>query len=81
MASEVLNETEGTHLLHLHCENCQNAVLALVLSSPSGLTSLGIVTDLSKNDLARLRQFQTELTVDDLLDFHGEILTPLTFLD
>ena len=70
METEVLTETGETHLLHLRCGNCQNAVLALILNSPAGLTSLGIITDLSASDVIRMRLNSERVTSDDVLELH-----------
>ena len=77
--SEVLNQTEETRLLHLHCQSCENSVLALILSSPAGLTSLGIITDLSKSDVARLRSSKSQIMSDDVIELHQSLEQGLTF--
>ncbi|HLD31689.1 MAG TPA: hypothetical protein VJB37_02220 [Patescibacteria group bacterium] len=51
----VLAERAGVHLVHVTCPHCQNAILAMVSVSRSGLSSVGMVTDLSAADVRRLR--------------------------
>ncbi len=79
METQVLTETEGTHLLHLRCQKCQNAVIALILNSPTGPTSLGIITDLSASDVSRLRLKNERVTSEDVLELHANPPSFLTF--
>lgn len=69
MEAKVLEERGEKRLVHLHCGKCQNAMLALVLINKGGMSSIGLVTDLTYDDVVRLRD-QRRLTTDDVLDFH-----------
>ena len=64
-----LHEQENTHLLHLTCNKCGNAVLALVLLNSVGVSSIGLMTDLSVEDVWKLYR-QQAVSADDVLDAH-----------
>ncbi len=53
--ARVLNEKDDSRLLWVECAQCGNAILALVLVSSAGVSSVGLVTDLTYEDAARFR--------------------------
>ncbi len=69
MAVSVLDKNETARLVHLECQNCKAAVLALVMLSPSGLNSMGMITDLSAGEVLKFKD-EDALEADDLLDFY-----------
>ena len=64
----ILYERGPIHLLHATCGNCQNAVLALVSISEMGMSSLGLYTDLTAEDLKHFAK-EAPITEDDVLEF------------
>lgn len=52
---QVLEEEEGLQLIHVTCASCQNAILAYIVESTVGLSSVGMLTDLTVTDVTRLR--------------------------
>ena len=73
MEAKVLGEKEDGHLLHIRCKKCWNSILALVMVSNAGVSSVGLVTDLTFEDVVKLREKPAEVTVDDVIAVH-EIL-------
>ena len=69
MEVKILETTEVARLLHLHCQRCQAAILALVMLSPSGLNSVGMITDLSAEEVLKFKETDN-LEADDILSFH-----------
>ena len=65
----VLEECSGTHLVHIACPHCLNAVLLIVMISEFGMSSVGIVTDLDPNDAIKMQRLES-IKEDDVLDFH-----------
>jgi hypothetical protein len=65
----VLDEYGGTHLVHITCPHCLNAVLLIVMISEFGMSSVGIVTDLAPKDVERLERLDP-IGEDDVLNFH-----------
>lgn len=72
MEARVLGENGETHLLHVRCKNCGNALLALVLVTKSGVSSVGLVTDLSYDDVMKFQAGQ-KVSVDDVLAVHDSL--------
>lgn len=70
MEAKVLSEREDGHLLHIRCKKCRNSVLALVTVTAAGVSSVGLVTDLTYDDVVRLQAEPMEVTVDDVLGIH-----------
>ena len=72
MEARVLGEDGEAHLLHVRCRACSNAVLALVLVTKAGVSSIGLVTDLSYDDVVKFRQGGRVVT-DDVIDVHTSL--------
>lgn len=66
----VLHELEGAHLLHLQCGKCGNAVLAMVIVSSVGVSSVGVMTDLSRDDAQKFLEAPS-VDSDDVLAAHA----------
>ena len=65
-------EREGASLIHLTCTGCQGYFMAMILNLGSGLSSVGMVTDLSFDDVGKI--YRTEpLTLDEVLSAQEQI--------
>jgi len=69
MEARILGEKGETSLIHVKCKACHNAMLALVLVTKAGVSSVGLVTDLSFDDVVKFRN-KGRISVDDVLNFH-----------
>lgn len=69
MEANILEESGESHLIHLRCQNCQTAILALVTLTPLGLNSIGTITDLSVIDAQRFKDAES-LETDEIIDLH-----------
>ena len=69
MEARVLEETEAAHLIHLRCHKCQAAVLALIMISPAGLNSVGMITDLSADDAVKFKNLDS-ISIEDVLELN-----------
>lgn len=67
--AKVLGEKEDSHLLHIQCGNCANAIIALVLISSVGVSSVGLVTDLGYEEVNRFKGNEA-ITTDDVIETH-----------
>lgn len=67
--ANVLEEAGETHLLHLHCRHCHIAILAIVNMTPLGLSSFGMITDLSVADAQRLKSVEP-VNAEEALNLH-----------
>ncbi len=80
--ARLLGERGQRHLIHVRCRACGNAMLALILVTKGGMSSVGLVTDLTYADVMKFR-FGRHINVDDVLKAHeglmnGSLLTTLT---
>ncbi len=64
-----MEETADNHLVHLCCRQCHAAILALVTVTPLGLSSIGMITDLSVADARKFKESES-ITFDEVIDFN-----------
>ncbi len=76
--AHVLGETDDSHLLHIECGNCANAILALVLISTVGVSSVGMVTALGHSEVATFKDAEA-ITTDDVIDLHEALADEAAF--
>lgn len=67
--ADILEQNSTAHLVHITCPSCRHAILAVVVVTQLGMSSVGMLTDLSVADVKRLRQ-QSDITENEVLDFH-----------
>lgn len=67
--SNILEKNDSAHLVHITCPHCNNAVVILVTISQVGMSSVGMVTDLTAGDVVRLRQ-ESSVSGDEVLGFY-----------
>ena len=67
--ARVLGEKEDSHLLHIQCGRCSNAIIALVLISSVGVSSVGLVTDLAYDEVNRFKEAKA-ISTDDVIEAH-----------
>ncbi|HAZ28986.1 MAG TPA: hypothetical protein DCY48_04415 [Candidatus Magasanikbacteria bacterium] len=65
----VLYEERPIELVHITCSQCRNAVLAILAVSELGVSSVGLYTDLTAEDVVRFYSAES-LAEDDVLSFH-----------
>ena len=70
----VLEDTETASMIHVTCESCHNAVLALVQATPVGMNTIGILTDQTAEDYERTAAL-SPLSEDDVLDLYSCLTT------
>ena len=70
MEAKLLGEDGETRLLHVQCRKCQNSILALVLVNNVGASSVGLLTDLSYEDVLKFRA-NKNVNINDVIDVHG----------
>lgn len=59
-------EENTAHFIHITCNHCQSYFVAMILMLGQGLSSVGMVTDLSLDDVKRLYK-SSEITLDEAL--------------
>lgn len=65
----VLEANSGAHLVHITCQQCQNSILAVVVLSQLGMSSVGMLTDLASVDVGRVKN-RGPVSDDEVLAFY-----------
>jgi hypothetical protein len=58
---------DAARLVHLTCAQCQSFFVAMIVTLGQGISSVGMVTDLSLEDAKRLYQ-SDPISIDELID-------------
>ncbi len=53
--ASIVEEKEDAQLLHIQCHKCHCNMVALIVSGHMGLTSVGLITDLTSDDVERFK--------------------------
>lgn len=64
-----INRSMDSELVHIRCASCQGALVALLFTTGPLINSVGLITDLSRDDVSRFQEADA-LTEDDLLGIH-----------
>lgn len=75
LAAQVLEERDDAHLIHVECRKCGSSIVALVLTGGIGISSVGLVTDLSGEEVLKFRNRES-VRIDDVLAVHKELFAP-----
>ena len=67
--AKILGERDGAHLLHLTCRKCSSLIVALVMTGGMGVSSVGLITDLTSDDVVKFKDAGTVQT-DDVIEVH-----------
>lgn len=69
LAAQILEEREDAHLIHVECRKCGSSIVALVLTAGIGISSVGLVTDLTGEEVLKFRRKES-IRTDDVLNMH-----------
>ena len=69
LEAQIVDEREEAYLVYLRCRQCYSSIVALMMSNPLGVTSVGLVTDLNNADLVKLKDGES-VSDDDVLAMH-----------
>lgn len=69
MQAQTLGTERDTHLLHIQCRKCHNAFIALVLVNQTGASSIGLLTDLTYEDVLKF-QANKNVNINDVIQIH-----------
>ncbi|KKR04529.1 MAG: hypothetical protein UT30_C0006G0023 [Candidatus Uhrbacteria bacterium GW2011_GWF2_39_13] len=70
MEARMLGKQADAHLLYIQCRKCEHSILVLVLVNQIGASSVGLLTDLSYEDILRFR-LNKKVTVNDVIATHA----------
>ena len=68
--ARILGKNGETHLLHIVCRKCCNSILSLVLVNQVGASSVGLMTDLTFDDVMKFRT-GSSVSIDDVIEAHA----------
>lgn len=66
---QIIEQNGEANLMHITCSECLNSVIAVVVMSNVGSSSIGVLTDLEPEDIMRLKG-QSKFSHDQILEFH-----------
>lgn len=73
--ARMLGSEGDTCVWHIKCGNCLNSFLALVMKNKNLISSVGMITDLSREDVPRIIK-QSVVSADDVLRIYQTIKSP-----
>ena len=65
----VLEERGDSRLVYVRCQSCGSSIVAAILLNDTGASSMGLVTDLTGEEVLKFRR-DDNITVDDALAVH-----------
>lgn len=69
LTAKILEEREDAHLIHIECRRCASSIVALILTGGIGISSVGLITDLTSNDVLKFKDVP-DLSADDVISLH-----------
>ena len=69
LEAKILDEGSNAHLVYIKCQNCHSSILAVIMASNFGLSSVGLITDLSGDDVLKFRDVEA-ISYDDVIEVH-----------
>jgi len=63
----VLEEKDGAHLIHVECNNCHSSIVAVIITGGIGVSSVGLITDLTSSDVMRFKE-SPPINEDEVLE-------------
>lgn len=74
VSARIIEEKEGAHLIHIQCRKCGSSIVALIMAGAMGISSIGLLTDLSSDDAVRIKNGEP-VTSDDVLLLYSSLLS------
>lgn len=79
LMAKILEERDEAHLIHIECRKCGSSIVALVLSGGLGVSSVGLVTDLTSDDVIKFKDTR-DVSSDDVIELHELLASEDSFL-
>lgn len=67
--ASVVGESKESWLLHINCDHCASSIVLLLLVGEVGISSFGLVTDLTVKDVDRFHKSE-RIVSDDLINLY-----------
>jgi len=71
---KIIEQSEESNLIHMTCPHCSQAMLAFVMMTRLGMSSISILTDLTASDVRRFHA-KEPISENDILTFHNLLET------
>jgi len=65
--ASILEEADGAHLIHVSCKKCSSSILAVIIAGGIGISSVGLITDLTSDDAMRFK-LGSNVNEDDVIE-------------
>lgn len=65
--AQVVETTDESSMVYVECSRCKSSIVAVVAMSGMGMVSLGMVTDMNREDVERFRA-SPSMTGNELLE-------------
>lgn len=78
--ARILEDRNDLHLIHIRCRHCFSAIVALVMVSNLGVNSIGMITDLSSEEVLKFKQAKP-IGHDDVIDIHQSLKAGRALID
>jgi len=72
--ASVIDESNSSWLLHTTCSQCASSIVSLMLVGDIGISSFGLLTDLTKDEIEKFR-FTKPINEDNLIDLYKSLYT------
>ena len=78
--ARLVHRGANTNKVHLTCKKCQSYALVVISVLAHGISSVGMITDLNYNDVARL-QHEDAISTDELIETYEFLKTNTLLMD
>ncbi len=70
--ARLLEEKDGAHLIHLQCRNCSSSIVAVIVAGGLGVSSVGLITDLTGDDVIKFKS-APRIDEDDVIEVYKAV--------
>ncbi len=70
--AKVIAEKKDSFLVHAHCKKCRCSVLASLVNNRMGISSIGLVIDLTYEDVLKFKNAR-QISIDDTLEAYQDL--------
>ena len=67
--AKIVDNSADMNLIHIQCNKCFGYIIALVLKTEQGLSSIGLITDLNYTDVYRFID-KPAISADEVINIH-----------
>jgi hypothetical protein len=68
-SAKVLEERDDAHLVHIQCQKCSSFIVALVLANAMGVSTVGLITDLTSDDVSKFTS-TARISANEVIDLY-----------